>query len=196
MPRRPDGLIRAFGMSGAQISTEIENLEHRFDIELSSSARKRKARRLENYEQFDADIRQQALEISEFYEIFYCLENSIRSLIADILKESEGADWWNSPRVVPEVKEEVAKRINKEIESAVTVRSEREIDYTTFGELSILISKNWDAFEPVFTSRTAVARVLSSLNTLRNPIAHCCPIAEDEKDRLVLSVKDWFRILA
>jgi hypothetical protein len=34
-----------------------------------------------------------------------------------------------------------------------------------------------------------------SLNTLRGPIAHCGLLAEDEVDRLKLSVKDWFRLL-
>ncbi len=30
-----------------------------------------------------------------------------------------------------------------------------------------------------------------SLNMLRGPIAHCCPLSEDEVDRLRLAVKDW-----
>jgi hypothetical protein len=34
---------------------------------------------------------------------------------------------------------------------------------------------------------------MSNLSTLRNPIAHCTELAEDEALRLRLSMKDWFR---
>jgi hypothetical protein len=40
-----------------------------------------------------------------------------------------------------------------------------------------------------------VGRVMATLNTLRNPIAHCCPLAPDEQLRLRLAVKDWFRLM-
>jgi len=46
-------------------------------------------------------------------------------------------------------------------------------------------------------SRT-VERIVSTFfnaNLLRGPIAHCCPLAEDEKVRLDLTVKDWFRLM-
>jgi hypothetical protein len=69
------------------------------------------------------------------------------------------------------------------------------IDYTTFGQLSGIITLNWELFEPILTSRRAVERVMASLNLVRGPIAHCCPIAEDEIERLRLAVKDWFRML-
>jgi len=37
--------------------------------------------------------------------------------------------------------------------------------------------------------------VMGSLNTLRGPIAHCSPLAEDEALRLRLAVRDWFRLM-
>jgi len=77
----------------------------------------------------------------------------------------------------------------------MTRRSDDQIDYTTFGELSVIITSNWDLFGTIFTSRRAVEKVMSSLNLLRGPIAHCCPISEDEVLRLRLAVKDWFRII-
>ena len=47
----------------------------------------------------EAALRAQAAQMSEFYEVFYCLENSIRKLVADIMVEDSGADWWNGARV-------------------------------------------------------------------------------------------------
>lgn len=71
-----------------------------------------------------------------------------------------------------------------------------ELDYTTFGELSDLIQANWDIFGgTLFTSKRAVQKVMAGLNALRNPIAHCCPLAEDEQLRLQLTVRDWFRLM-
>jgi hypothetical protein len=47
----------------------------------------------------------------------------------------------------------------------------------------------------VLYDQRAVARVLANLNLLRNPVAHCSPMADDEVERLRLSVKDWFRLM-
>jgi hypothetical protein len=135
--------------------------------------------------------------MSEFYEIFYCLENSIRKLVADTLVEANGADWWNGPRVDEKrIREPVVGRRKKEIDSGITPRSDRLIDYTTFGELSQLITDNWELFDPVFQSKTAVSNVSNQLNLLRGPIAHCNPTDELEQERLNLAVRTWFTIMS
>ena len=41
----------------------------------------------------------------------------------------------------------------------------------------------------------AVEKVMSTLNTLRGPIAHRSPLAQDEIVRLKLAVRDWFRLM-
>lgn len=196
MSSRPDGVIRAFGMSGAQLASDMSDLSTQYGIDLGFSKQHRQARKLENYDQFGLQIREQAFEMAEYYEIFYCLENSIRQLIVDTLREAKGADWWESNAVPEEIQKEVKSRKQKEVDSSITMRSENSIDYTTFGELGQIINKSWDLFAPIFTSQQAVQRILFQLNHLRNPIAHCCPISDDEKDRLALAVKDWFRVIA
>ena len=80
--------------------------------------------------------------------------------------------------------------------SIVELAGDQTTKLTTFGELSVIITGNWDIFGTIFNSRRAVERVMGSLNLLRGPIAHCCPITEDEVDRLHLTVKDWFRTMA
>jgi hypothetical protein len=75
----------------------------------------------------------------------------------------------------------------------MTPRSDEMIDFTTFGELGQIISANNKFFGDTFRDLKAVSRILSSLNSLRSPIAHCCPLAEDEVSRLQISLKDWFR---
>lgn len=197
MPSRPDGFIRAFGMSGLQIASSMSRIETQFGIELGHVAGAAKTRKTAEYEQFELAMRREAARMSEFYEIFYCLENSIRQLVADILLEAYGPDWWTSAKVDEErIRKPAIQRRKKEVDSGITPRSERLIDYTTFGELSQLITDNWELFDPVFQSKTAVSNVSNQLNLLRGPIAHCNPTDEMEQERLNLAVRSWFRIMS
>jgi molybdopterin-guanine dinucleotide biosynthesis protein A len=91
--------------------------------------------------------------------------------------------------------EYVIENMQREIDSGITLRSQEEIDYTTFGELGEIVKSNWTSFGSMFSSQKAFTKIMTSLNTLRGPIAHCCPLAEDEVVRLQLTVRDWFRLM-
>lgn len=190
-----DDYIRSFGMSGLLILDELRNLEQQLGLELGHISRSAAESPVDYYPQFEQSVRFEADEMARHYELFYCLEKAIRKLISETLQESEGANWWESGKIPPNVVQEVKGRIQKEADSGVTRRSEAPIDYTTFGELSTIITSNWALFGTIFSSRRAVEKVMSNLNTLRGPIAHCCPISEDEVLRLRLTVKDWFRMI-
>lgn len=197
MAKRPDGFIRAFGMSGLQITSNLSAIEEKFGVQLGHTPVTSKVRKAAEFEQFEASIRTDALRMSEFYEVFYCLENSIRTMVAEIMFDAEGPDWWESTRVDEnKIRAQVEPRRKKEVDNAITPRSDRLIDYTTFGELSQLITDNWDLFEPVFQSKTAVSSISNQLNLLRGPIAHCNPTDELEQERLNLAVKTWFKIMS
>jgi len=111
------------------------------------------------------------------------------------MEEVLGENWWDAGKVNLTIVAEIAGRIQKEVDSGVTRRSMDKLDYSTFGELSVIITANWDIFGSIFNSKRAVERVLSNLNTLRGPIAHCSRLSEDEVIRLSLSVRDWFRTM-
>jgi hypothetical protein len=144
--------------------------------------------------QFELANRQNAARMSRYYEIFYMLENDIRRLISETMEAAHGTDWWHT-HVSQGVLDEVKKNRNREAQAAVTVRSEDDIDYTTFGQLGDIIRENWDDFAGMLSTQSAVSRVLSGLNMLRGTIAHCGVLAEDEVDRLKLAIRDWFRVL-
>ena len=103
--------------------------------------------------------------------------------------------WWNPQRIPQAIHAEVGKRMQREKESGFTIRSEHPLDYTNFGELGEIIKSNWVVFGSIFDNTKAIERVMNNLNLLRNSIAHCSPLAEDEILRLRLSVKDWFRLM-
>jgi len=149
---------------------------------------------IQGYPQFDEDVRRDASRMSAHYEVFYCLEQSIRKLITDTMVKALGDNWWDTDKVPAQIRQEVAALQAKEVDRGVTRRSDMDIDYTTFGQLSQIITQNWEYFGKTFTAPKAVNNVMTSLNFLRGPIAHCCPISEHEAERLGFAVKDWFNL--
>lgn len=146
------------------------------------------------YPQIELAIRQEAASMAPHYEVFYSLERTIRGLVSDVLSEAD-EKWWDSNRVPTEIKKEAEKRLKRDVDSGTTPRSSEPLDFTTFGELGELIRYNWDLFGGMMSSQKAVEKVMSNLNMLRGPVAHCSPLAEDEVVRLRLSVRDWFRLM-
>ena len=185
--------LKLFGLSNLALERDLDRVEHSLGLDLG---------RLEDaedkdedyYPQFAQALRDEAARMSEHYEVFYCLEVSIRRLIADTLEGALGKTWWSV--AVPKAVQENAKaNMQREIDSGVTLRSEHDIDYTTFGELGEIVRTNAASFDAIFSSQKAFTKIMTSLNTLRAPIAHCCPLAEDEVVRLRLTVRDWFRLM-
>lgn len=145
--------------------------------------------------QFSSEVRDNAVVMAEHYKLFYMLENDIRRLIEDTLSEEhKGADWWDT--YAPQsAKDEYRANLQREREAGFTPRSDNQLDYITFGQLGDIIRANWNLFGGILSNQKALGRVMYSLNNLRGPIAHCGILAEDEVDRLKLTVKDWFRLL-
>jgi hypothetical protein len=190
--------LKAFGMGNQMLSEDLNKIGVLYNVELGHISTATIAPEIDAvyYPQFDAAIRSEAASMSRHYEVFYALEKTIRELVVSTIEAAERRDdWWSSPRVPAAIKLEVTSRIQKELDAGVTRRSLDELDYTTFGELSVIIVSNWDIFGGLFSSKKALEKVIASLNALRNPIAHCSPLAEDEVLRLQLTVRDWFRLM-
>jgi hypothetical protein len=187
--------IKLFGIANLMTLNDLDTVEKRYGLELGHKSVNRDEGDKIYYPQFEVAIRDEARMMAQYYELFYCLENAIRALIKETMLAEIGITWWDSGKVPKVVIDEVGKRIRKEVESGVTRRSMEQIDYTTFGELGEIIKTNWDIFGSIFSNSKAVESVLSRLNTLRAPIAHCSLLAEDEVMRLQLSVRDWFRLM-
>lgn len=190
-----ENLIKLFGMTNQLITHEMSRIEEQYNCDLGCIQNVSEEKDERYYPQFDEKVRLEATGMSRHYEIFYCLEKSIRALVSEMFQDAEGANWWDSGKIPPKINQDVAGRIKHEVDSGMTRRSDFPIDYTTFGELSDIIKSNWDVFGAVFNSKKAVERVMGNLNTIRGPIAHCSPLADDEIIRLQLSVRDWFRLM-
>jgi hypothetical protein len=146
--------------------------------------------------QIDFEILADAERMSEFYKLFYALENDIRDLIESAMIDSRGQDWWAA--AVPQgVRENVQKNYDREASEGLPPRSDRLIDYTTFGELGEIVKENWDVFSGMFSNatRNRVLRVINRLNLVRGPIAHCNFLPEEEAIRLKLAIRDWYKLM-
>jgi hypothetical protein len=188
--------LRLLHTADTMLQADLDDIEERFAIDLGrhgptpSTATESAA-----YAQFPGAIRAEAKAMAQHYELFYCLENSIRELVDSQLVAKYGSAWW-SQATPSSVRENVDKNVAREREAGVTPRSSDPIDYTTFGELGEIIRTNWDVFGAIFKNEKALSRVLAGLNLLRGPIAHCSPLAEDEEVRLELGLRDWFRLMS
>jgi len=186
--------IKLFTIANSLTEYHLDNVEEKFNLELQREP-KQEVQKKEYYLQFDFNFRKEAKIMAEHYEVFYCLEKSIRALILELMNEKFGENWWEE-KVSNPIKDNVKANIKREEDSGFTIRSEEKIDYTTFGELSQIVTSNWDAFEALFKrGQRSFQKIMTNLNQLRGPIAHCSPFAEDEIVRLELTVKDWFRLM-
>ena len=187
--------IKLFGISNQLIENDLDRIEREHAIDLDRGHDRTIEKDQDYYPQIDRAFRQEASSMAKHYEIFYSLEKSIRSLIVDTLEAAEPSGWWKSGRVPQRIKDDAEGRMTREVDAGITPRSVEPLDFTNFGELGEIIKTNRDVFGSMFPSQKAVERVLANLNTLRGPIAHCSPLAEDEVVRLQLSVRDWFRLM-
>lgn len=146
--------------------------------------------------QIDYKTLAEADRMSEFYRIFYALENDIRALIDSTMSDAHEEGWWD--KLAPqEVKQNVKRNKEREESEGIPPRSMREIDYTTFGELGEIIKANWDDFSGIFSNATRgrVLKVINRLNLARGPIAHCNTLPEEEAVRLKITVRDWYMLM-
>ncbi len=190
-----DHTVELFLLKCAVIESGLRSTLAEYDTNRSDQITSVDDEHLEPFiKQFDLTNRKNAAHMSRYYEIFYLLENDIRRLIVETMEAAHGANWWDT-HVPQGVLEEVRKNRNREAQAAVSIRSEDDIDYTTFGQLGDIIRDNWSDFAGMLSNQSAVSRVMSALNMLRGTIAHCGVLADDEVDRLKLAIRDWFRVL-
>lgn len=189
-----DEQVMLFKMSNDLIQADIRDIEKKHNVLIFQDDNEGNAEDNEYFPQFEESIKTEGEIMSKYYLIFYCLEKSARTLVKNVLYSVHGGNWWD--KCVPEtIKKNAETNIQREIDSGFSVRSNDNIDYTTFGELGEIVKNNWDDFSDIFSSQRAFTKVMTNLNLLRGPIAHCCLLAEDEIVRLRLTVKDWFRLM-
>jgi hypothetical protein len=78
--------------------------------------------------------------MAQHSELFYCLEQSIRKLSTEAMQEAAGAN-WREQKTPQQIRDEVKELTEAKVDSGVTRCSDRAIDCTTFGRLSVTSAK-------------------------------------------------------
>jgi hypothetical protein len=184
--------LKAFMASNLLVENGLLQIERDYEIDLGKT--KRSTSRTNDVRlRSGLDIFRDSEIMSRYYSIFYCIEREAREIVRDRLSEKFGVDWWIQ-RVTEGIRNEVASRMKREIESGIALRSTEPIDFTTFGELASIIDSNWDEFTDTFKNKKATNRALSQLNLLRGPIAHNSLFVESEGQRFNIAIEDWLRL--
>lgn len=146
------------------------------------------------FNHFNQKLKDEALQMSHSYKLFYGLEASIRDLIKTTMEDWYGQNWWH--KVDDRVKDNVKNHLAYELDMPHSKRSENNIDYTTFGDLRKIMNSNWPVFESKFERNlNSVNEVMIDLNRIRVSIAHCTPLVQKEVNRLEIRIDDWFGLL-
>lgn len=183
--------VQLFGMRNLLLEAEFTKLEGS-GLEIGH-AKTIQRDPLVDLELFDRDIRLESRRMADFYVLYYCLENTVRRLISERLRDKHGPGWWDA--AVPHgIKAAVAEKQEREKETVLAIRSEDHLSYVNFGELIGIVESNWDSFSDTIRSKKAMQQTLSQFNQIRNVIAHSCSLSTNDISRLKLLVNDWLNI--
>jgi hypothetical protein len=115
--------IKLFALANSLTEHQLDKIEAEHDLNLQREP-KQDVQKKDYYLQFDLSFRKEAKQMSEHYEVFYCLEKSIRALISELMEEKFGENWWNQ-KVGEPIKNNVKANIKRDEDSGFTIRSEQ-----------------------------------------------------------------------
>jgi len=146
-----------------------------------------------NEAEFSPVIIHNASRMSSVYIVFFCLENAVRELIQDRLSERRGISWWVD--AIPTKIQDHVKGLKEkeEINRYHAQRSSSLIGYTTFGNLSQIITNNWNDFSDLFPDQHWINSRFKDLEMSRNIIMHTGLLPEIEIERIESIARDWIR---
>lgn len=177
------------GLSAESRLDELEQEGMRVRSDMDAGA----VQRVLPIEGFSRTIRRSAVDSLAAYLAFFCLENAVRELVVERLDESRGANWWDE-NVSSNIRAKVEGRRTKEDKNRWhSQRGAREIYYTDFGDLALIIQAHWPLFEDLFPDQNWVMQRMRELENSRNIIAHSNVLEDREIQRLRMYLDDWVR---
>lgn len=141
----------------------------------------------------DEDFVARARRMATAYTAIAAFENSVREFVSKRLLETSGENWWQQC-----VSEKVRQRAEtrREDEAKIrwhTPRGDQPLNYTEFGDLTSIISQNWDQFEPHLRNQDWVRQIISTLERSRNVIMHSGELSNTDLERIGTVIRDWVK---
>lgn len=134
-----------------------------------------------------------ATAMATVYVAIAAFENSVRSLITNVLMEQEGADWWENcvSRAIRE-RAENKKKDEEKVRWHVQ-RGMDPINYTLMGDWVKIFQQNWPHFEPYIPRLDWAEQIFEIVERSRNVIMHSGMLARTDIDRIGLFIRDWIK---
>ncbi len=129
------------------------------------------------------------------YPMFYVFENSLRYVIATMMGNEFGEDWWTKAKIEDSLKKGNAKSERKDAENWRSGRVAHPIYSTDVEDLIQIVKDNWPVFRKLFPRRNWFANRVASLEMLRNTVSHMNPLLKRDTDRLRDDLSQWWSFI-
>jgi hypothetical protein len=141
----------------------------------------------------DIDFVVRAQKMAPAYTAIAAFENSLRDFVARRLLEHAGENWW-AACVSEKIRQKAESRREEEAKIRWhTPRGDDLLNYTEFGDLTAIISKNWEQFEAHLRSQEWVRHVIGTLERSRNVIMHSGELSGVDLERIGTVIRDWVK---
>jgi hypothetical protein len=134
-----------------------------------------------------------ARAMANVYVAIAAFENSVRTLISNVLLEQVGAQWWDSC-----VSEKIRSRAKEKIDQETKVRwhvqrGEDPIKYTQMPDLVSILRQNWAHFEPYIPTIEWASSLMEVIERSRNVIMHSGMLSRPDIERIGINIRDWIK---
>lgn len=125
------------------------------------------------------------------YAAIAAFENTVRDFVVKILMENKGENWWEEC-----VSEKIRNRAEsrKKEEDKIkwhTQRGDSLINYTEFGDLSLIMNNNIDYFADHIVSIEWARNIITTIERSRNVIMHSGELSARDIERIGINIRDW-----
>lgn len=146
-------------------------------------------------------VLKQAAEMAKHYPVFYLLENSIRALFAEVMKDEHGENWWKAnfkSGTAKNAKEAAEKRRSDPDTHKRWHQSggDHPLDFATLEGLSSLMQSQVDLLFPKKLGITLdwFRNFMEEMATIRNVFCHMNPLDTTSIKNLILRNEQWQKI--
>lgn len=132
------------------------------------------------------DIQDKGREMSQVYLYLYCIENSLRVFIAEIMKRETVTIPIKVQATITKMKESESER------KYLPVRGDNDLFYCDFNELGKIIVSNWNVFGQYFPNKNDhwINVMVSELYQIKCLVAHNSFVGEHERQSLKVYYKN------
>jgi hypothetical protein len=126
------------------------------------------------------------------YPMFYVFENSLRYVIATMMANEFGEDWWAKGEISKSLKKKIAEREGEDGENWRGGRVAHPIYSTDVDDLIEIVKGNWPVFRKLFLRPSWFANHVAGLEMMRNTVSHMNPLLKRDMDRLRDDLSAWW----